>query len=415
MKVQLKLILSLYLLSNSFQSRAQELIYLCVSGNVNGWIDVWKYTNTSSNGGSSSKLTNNYSFQYWWVEPSPDNSKLLLVRTPVGQGINWTFNYDSCQVVILDMATNSETVIVDYDQYGWTSFGNPHWHPNGNRVIMYAKTNNNSFLYTINTDGTNPQQITNQYSLDPNWSKSGNKITFVGYGNSPTFPIDLNDHEVFVADYDFQTNMMSNITQLTNDTLRDLNPCFSPDDSEIVFSSGNDSLTFADIIRIDSNGANRTSFVSDGTTNIGPLNWGTNNKIYYHSGNLTANPYRAKVYDVFGNINANLFPPSSSGGITISPYYKYESLATVSELKKDFSELYIYPNPIINDVLHVELKSLKNNVDFAFFNVEGQIVLEGQISSLITNLDLSNLSIGAYVLQFKTERQIENRKIIKSW
>jgi hypothetical protein len=110
---------------------------------------------TSSSSGGFEKLTNNYSHHYWWAEPSPDNTKLLLIRSSDALGTKALFNYDSCQVVILDLINNTTNVIVDYDQYGWTSFGNPHWHPSGNRIIMYAKSNNNN-LFTINTDGTNP-------------------------------------------------------------------------------------------------------------------------------------------------------------------------------------------------------------------------------------------------------------------
>lgn len=414
MKAKVKLSVTLSFLFFSLQSQVQETIYLCGNSNMNGWIDVWKYTYTSSTSGGFSKLTNNYYFQYWWVEPSPDNSKLLLMRTPIGPGISPIFNYDSCQVVILDLASNMQTVIVDYDQFGWHSFGNAHWHPSVNRIIIYAKTGNNSFLYTINTDGSNPQQISNQYSLDPNWSKSGDRITFIGHSNSRTLPLSYDDYEVYTADYDYQSNTISNVSQLTNDTLRDINPCFSPDDTQIVFSSGDDSLTYSDLIVIDINGANRLSLVNDGSTNIGPLNWGTNNKIYYHNKNLTANPYRAKVYDVFGNINASLFPPSSSGGISISPYYKNLSLLATNVLEVGLSSVLVYPNPT-HDFLTIELSSFKNMGAITISNLEGKIVLESTISEVITNLDITDLSNGVYILQLKFDNQIINRKISKSW
>jgi hypothetical protein len=67
---------------------------------------------------------------------------------------------------------------------------------------MLAKPTNEFFVFTINPDGTNPQQISNQFSLDPNWSKSGDEIAFIGISSSPASPASFDDFE---ADYDYQT------------------------------------------------------------------------------------------------------------------------------------------------------------------------------------------------------------------
>jgi hypothetical protein len=395
-----------------FKTQAQEAVYFC-GGQLNGWYDVWKYNMISPNGGNFEKLVADYTYNYWWVEPSPDDTKLLLMRTPAVPGIPDQFNYDSCQMVVYDLVTNAKTVIVDYEQYGWKAFGNPHWHPSGNRIILLAQPTNEFFLFTINTDGTNPQQISNQFSIDPNWSKSGDKITFIGINSVPTFPASFDDFEVFTADYDYPTNALSNIQQLTNDTLRDQDPCFSIDDTQIVFSSGSENLSYANLVQIEVNGTNRTDLVNDGTTNGGPINWGSNNKIYYHHVNLFVTPFRAKTFDVTNAMDSILWGASFNGK-SISPYYKNAGTLSTSNLDNLQTEILIYPNPM-KDELIIKFPDLKNLVEITISNLEGKTVLESTISELSTSLDVSDFSSGVYILQLKTDNQIINRKINKSW
>jgi hypothetical protein len=107
---------------------------------------------------------------------------------------------------------------------------------------------------------------------------------------------------------------------LTTDTLRDQDPAFLLDDSQIVFSFGSENLSYADILRINENGTNRINLITDGTTNGGPVNLGSNNEIYYHNVNLFITPFRAKAYDATTNTDSFLW---GAGNVkSISPYYK---------------------------------------------------------------------------------------------
>jgi len=270
-------------LGGLFTGSAQEQVFYC--SNATGTFQVYVKDVAS---GQVDTITSNNNFNYWWSEPSPDGSELLLMRSPVGVGIETQFDYDSCQMVKTNVDGSNEMILLDHHANGWTAFGNPHWHPTEDRILLLAQPTNEFFLFTIETDGSNPTQLTSVFSIDPHWSHAGDKIVFIGINPNPTPPLpSVDDFEVFTADYDVLLNAVSGIQQLTDDTRRDQDPCFAPDDGLIAFSSAdNITLSVARITVIDTTGNNRVDVVSDNTTNGGPVNWGADGMIYYHNVNF---------------------------------------------------------------------------------------------------------------------------------
>lgn len=264
-------------------------------------------------------ITNNIEFNYWWVTASPDKSKLLLLRSPASSPVD-QFNYSECEMIKCNADGNDHQIIIADNQYDWFAFGNPHWHPDGDRILMIAQAENTTapfFTYTVDVDGNNPQQITNQYSIDANWNSNGDKIVFVGIDEAGF--VDATSFEIFTADYDYSSNEISSIIQLTSDNKRNHDPCFSPDGSLIAFSSSNASLTNADLVTIDLQGSDRTDLINDNGIHGGPLNWGTDGKIYHHSIYIGSTNFTAVAFNTNTNNREVLLESASSA--FISPFY----------------------------------------------------------------------------------------------
>jgi len=386
----------------------QEKVFYC--SNSSGSFQV-KAKNLETN--EIESITANEQFNYWWSEPSPDGTKLLLMRSPVGEDVNNMFDYDSCQMIISNIDGSNEEILLDYQAYNWNAFGNPHWHPLGDRIILLAQPTNEFFIYTMDIEGLNPKQLTTAFSIDPHWSHSGDKIVFIGINADPTpFP-SFDDFEVFTADYDIGQNSLSNIQQLTDDTRRDHDPCFSPDDSQIAFSSAsNINLSVAHLTLIDLQGNNRIDLVNDETTNGGPLNWGSDGKIYYHNVNfnfIPFSPFTAKSFEVSTSTNFDLFPSVSEG--YISPFYFNNQIVEVDELHKEQAQVVIYPNPS-NGILFVDSPD-QSSKTIKVFSSEGKRLLEESFNQS-KELDISAFKEGVLFYQIITEGDTQAGVLIKT-
>lgn len=69
-----------------------------------------------------------------------------------------------------------------------------------------------------------------------------------------------------------------------------------------------------------------------------------------------------------------------------------------------------YPNPTSDKL---SLKSVKNIDSVTFYNMLGQKVLETKIGGITSDIDLSNLTTGTYVMKVSMESQIGTFKVLK--
>jgi len=72
----------------------------------------------------------------------------------------------------------------------------------------------------------------------------------------------------------------------------------------------------------------------------------------------------------------------------------------------------VFPNPATN-VLHVQLPSINNNPVIKIFDVMGKQVAEQKVNDIETNIDLSGLTPGMYVVTIVSDAQVITRKIQK--
>lgn len=284
-----------------------------------GIFDTWQIYRKDLQTNTVQSITDDSDFNYWWVIASPDKTQLLLLRSPSSSSVD-QFDYPNCEMIKCNSDGSNLEVIIEDDENDWFAFGNPHWHPDGGRILMIAQSDNEMapyFTYTVDEDGNDPQLLIDQYSIDANWNKEGDKVTFIGV-DSAGF-VDLTSLEVFVSDYDYDMNQVSSIVQLTSDDTRNHDPCFSPDGMHIAFSASDGSLTSADLVRIDFNGENRTDLINDEGIHGGPLNWGEDGKLYHHSIYLGTSNFTADTYNPDSETKEILLESISEG--FISPYY----------------------------------------------------------------------------------------------
>jgi len=84
---------------------------------------------------------------------------------------------------------------------------------------------------------------------------------------------------------------------------------------------------------------------------------------------------------------------------------------SITELESSIS---IFPNPI-KDLLYVDIKDNKDQIDFCIVNLEGQKVLE-YIAEPYTQrkvFDFSGLNDGLYFISITMNGKVVNRKIVK--
>jgi len=185
---------------------------------------------------------------------SPDATEIVYAGGP---NLNlWKMNADGTNIRQLDTVSECDhpdvspdgsriafyrmyrLAIMNYDGTGWhyitpssEEWHAPSWSPDGNRIVA-QKGGSHPQIFVINSDGTNPVQLTfpgqsgswgNYY---PCWSPDGTKIVYQGR-DAPQEP---KNYDIWVMDSNGQ-----NQRRLTNDG-RSYAPKWSPDGSKIIFA-----------------------------------------------------------------------------------------------------------------------------------------------------------------------------------
>lgn len=168
---------------------------------------------------------------------SSDDSKILFSDDRGGNYEIYSINTDGSN---LNQITNSG----NYNKYS------PSMSPDGSK-IAFQRSNTATLqiahIYTINPDGTNLQKITNTNdnenisSHSPSWSPDGSKLAFYS---------DLDgDDEIYIMNPDG-----SGLQKLTDNSAYDSSPAWSPDGLEIIFDSERDGSYEIYKIKVDGSG-----------------------------------------------------------------------------------------------------------------------------------------------------------------
>lgn len=145
-------------------------------------------------------------------------------------------------IKIIRVDTKNKTTVFSYKNL----YEGMDWSPDGSKLaIGLSGSVNKSDIYTINIDGSNLTNLTNDshWDANPRWSPDGKKIVFESdKDNSGYFEI-----------YTMDANG-AHKTRLTNNQMWDHYPSWSPDGLQIVFVSRRSNTD--ELYKMDSNGAN---------------------------------------------------------------------------------------------------------------------------------------------------------------
>jgi transposase len=174
-------------------------------------------------------------------------------------------------------------------------------------------------IWVMNPDGSGQTRLTNdrRRDSDPQWSPDGTKILFVrqavpGVGDYPE-----NDPDVWVMNADG-----SGKTNLTRHEAEDLQPRWSPDGRQIVFTSERDGN--ADIFLMNADGSNVRNLTNHPAGDTEPAFSPDGTKIAFRSGRV-AGTVKIFVMNLDGsgvtNVSGDCCEPPEGGGSHFGPFW----------------------------------------------------------------------------------------------
>jgi TolB protein len=201
-------------------------------------------------------------------------------RKLTNSGDNYSPQYLSDNTIIFSSSQSSSTVS------GWSgiysmnadgtgkklltqqglSFGDPRISPDKRKIALTSLNWNGSQIYVMNTDGSNMKQLTFSVSpthndigfprnanSSPEWSPNSRSLVYVSYQRG--------NPDICIVNADGTRNK-----KLTSSTLRDENPCWTPDGQHIIFSSNRNMAVSSEIYIMKAGGQLQTPlthYVSD--------------------------------------------------------------------------------------------------------------------------------------------------------
>jgi len=143
--------------------------------------------------------------------------------------------------------------------------GRGRWSPDGSRIAFASDRSGNPDIYIMQSDGSNPNQLTNHPSDDsyPDWSPEGDNIVFASNrdGNFEIYKVSVTGSE---------------IERLTQHPSMDYLPAWSNDGSQIAFASERDG--YAEIYIMNADGTDIVNVTKNQSGDISPA-WSPTDRI----------------------------------------------------------------------------------------------------------------------------------------
>jgi Tol biopolymer transport system component len=129
---------------------------------------------------------------------------------------------------------------------GFSGFRSPAFTPDGKRVIYSFAENNYQNLFSVNLEGKDRQQLTQQKGMNywPSYSPDSERILFGSTRDG--------NYEIYTMKVDGK-----DVQRLTKSRFQDLRPRFSPDGKRIAFTSSRDGNFEVYIMNVDGTGLKR--------------------------------------------------------------------------------------------------------------------------------------------------------------
>lgn len=140
-----------------------------------------------------------------------------------------------------------------------THYYNPHWSPDGKKIVFESDKDGKSAIYTIRKDGSELKKLTGDesYNAQPRWSRNGRQIAFISNRDGKS--------QVYLMNSDG-----SNQRRITNNSESSYLPDLSLKANKLVYVS-------KDIFTIDLDGANK-KLLTDGSGDYESPRWSPDGK-----------------------------------------------------------------------------------------------------------------------------------------
>ena len=267
-----------------------------------------------TDGSCVSRLTTNAAYENWWPRASPDRTKILFYRSPVGD----PENYFNASLWVMNADGTGQTQLRADGEDGWLAQGHGEWSPDGTKIAMFGTVGSAFEIFVTNANGQNPVQYTNRggVNTDVSWSPDGNTLLFNGCA-SPSVCQPVN-YEI----YRMPATPLAAASPITTDNSRaDYDPYFSPDGTKLAWLINVDPtanpipgtspvINFGrwaiGIVDVGAGGAlsNPRYLIDDGNINSKPA-WSLDSQTVYFHRMVPADGFRFRVFSI---------RPTSTGG-----------------------------------------------------------------------------------------------------
>lgn len=190
------------------------------------------------------QVINDVAYDYWWVQISPDKQHFLCYKSGIDNFFREN-DYTNAELWMFKIDGTGGKKLIDKGQFSWRAQGYATWHPDGKHIVMAAEVkdpnddaNYRWHLFLTDTSSTTPIKLSNRVGLfaSPVVNPGGNKLAYTAFPDG-TESGSVFKQELFVADLDVTNGILTNETQLTDDTWWDQQPAWSPDGNSLVFST----------------------------------------------------------------------------------------------------------------------------------------------------------------------------------
>lgn len=253
----------------------------------------------NTDGSQVSRLTHDAAYENWWPRISPDRSKVMFYRSPVGIPEDYTL----ASLWVMNADGSSATQLRTQGEDGWTAQGHGEWSPDGTKIAMFGSANSALEIFVTDANGKNPVQYTNRGGIntDVSWSPDGTKLLFNGCPNSSSC-VPAN-YEIYMMD----AIALSAPVRITFDSLADYDPYYSPDGTKIAWLVNVDptanvipstSIALGRwAIRIATIGSNASYLIDDGHINSKPA-WSLDSQTIYFHRMVPSDGYRFRIFSI---------------------------------------------------------------------------------------------------------------------
>ena len=218
-----------------------------------------------ADGTGARQITIDGSVENWWPRISPDRTRILFYRAPLG------FVEDSSRATLW-MVNPDGTGLAEVrrpSRDGWTSQGHAEWSPSGQELVMYGGVSSGLQVFVTTRAGAIVRQVTSRAGVgtDVSWAPNGTLLVFNGCSRTPCTPADLEIYQV--------SAFGGSEARVTTNTRPDYEPQYSPSAGDLAWlqktgDTGNGGIgTWGIMMRRTADGALRT-LIDDGLVNNRP-------------------------------------------------------------------------------------------------------------------------------------------------